>query len=386
MSDSSSPRPSVQGAGLLARVRSLLDPLHFDGTARDRANNRQFFYDQYVGLLLLYFFNPTLTSLTALRQTTDLDSVQRWLGLQRKVSAGSLSEATGVFDPNLLQGLLADLAHQVAPTALPEDREALRHLTAVDGTLLPVLPQLAHRLWGDAGRLSAKLHLHFEVARSLPVDATVTPAATSEITQFKTRLQPGRLYVTDRGYASYRLLGDILAAGSSFVARLKQDAVFSLVEERPPGPATQAAGVVRDGIVARLGLSPYSQPLPRPVRIVVVQPEPGVGRSDSPLILLTDRLDLPAELVALAYRWRWQIELFFRWLKGVMGCRHLLSHDLDGITIQIYVALIACVLLSAAAGRKPTKRTYEMFCHYLSGWATREELQRHLDSLKTDTS
>lgn len=384
MSNSSSDRPTVQGAGLLARVRSRLDPLRPDGTARDRAHNRQFFYDQYVGLLLLYFFNPALASLNALRQATELDSVQRWLGLKRKVSIGSLSEATGVFDPHLLEGLLADLARQVAPTALSEDREALRHLTAVDGTLLPVLPQLAHALWGDVGRLSAKLHLHFEVGRAVPVDATVTPAATSEITQFKTRLQPGRLYVTDRGYASYRLLSDILAADSSFVARLKQDAVFTLTEERSLSPAAQAAGVVRDGIVSRLGFS-SSAPLPRPVRIVVVQPEPGRGRSDSPLILLTDRLDLPAELVALAYRWRWQIELFFRWLKGVMGCRHLLAHDLDGITIQIYVALIACVLLSASTGCKPTKRTYEMFCHYLSGWATAEELQRHLDSLKPDS-
>jgi len=384
MSNPSLDRPTVQGARLLACVRAQLDPLRFDGTARDRAHNRQFFYDQYVGLLLLYFFNPALTSLNALRQATELDSVQRWLGLKRKVSIGSLSEATGVFDPHLLEGLLAELAHEVAPTALSEDREALRHLTAVDGTLLPVLPQLAHALWGDAGRLSAKLHLHFEVGRAVPVDATITPAATSEITQFKTRLQPGRLYVTDRGYASYRLLGDILAAGSSFVARLKQDAVFTLAEERSLSPAAQAAGVVRDGIVTRLGFS-SSAPLPRPVRIVVVQPEPGRGRSDSPLILLTDRLDLPAELVALAYQWRWQIELFFRWLKGVMGCRHLLAHDLDGITIQIYVALIACVLLSVSTGCKPTKRTYEMFCHYLSGWATSDELQRHLDSLKTDT-
>ncbi len=116
--------------------------------------------------------------------------------------------------------------------------------------------------------------------------------------------------------------------------------------------------------------------------MVVVQPEPGDGRSDSPLVLVTDRLDLPAELVALAYRWRWQIELFFRWLKCVLGCRHLLSHDLDGITIQVYVALIASVLLGAAGGRTPTKRTYEMFCHFVSGWATAEEVPRHLDGLK----
>lgn len=357
----------------------MLARLHDDGTARDRAGNRQLFYDQYVGLLLLYFFNPTLTSLNALRQATDLDNVQRWLGLPKRISIGSLSEAAGVFDPDLLRGLLAELASQVAPTARPDDRDALRHLTAVDGTLLPVLPRLAHTLWGDAGRLSAKLHLHFEVGRGIPVDATVTPAATSEIAQLKGALRAGRLYVTDRGYASYRLLADILAAGSSFVARLRGDAAFHGPEREVPA-AARVAGVVRDVTVDRLGVGP--QVLGRAVRVVVVQPEPGQGRSDTPLVLVTDRLDLPAELVAQAYRWRWQIELFFRWLKCVLGCRHLLSHDLDGITIQIYVALIASVLLGAASGSKPTKRTYEMFCHFVSGWATADEVQRHLDGLK----
>lgn len=373
-------RPPIQGAAPLARIRTLLARLHDDGTARDRAGNRQLFYDQYVGLLLLYFFNPTLTSLNALRQATDLDSVQRWLGLPKRVSIGSRSEAAGVFDPDLLRGLLVELAGQVAPTATPDDRDALRHLTAVDGTLLPVLPRLAHTRWGDAGRRSAKLHLHFEVGRGIPVDATVTPAASSEIAQLRGALQANRLYVTDRGYASYRLLADILAAGSSFVARLRGDAVFRGTEQAVPAVA-RAAGVVRDVTVDRLGVG--ADVLGRAVRVVVVQPEGGDGRSDTPLVLVTDRLDLPAEVVARAYRWRWQIELFFRWLKCVLGCRHLRSHDVDGITTQIYVALIASVLLGAAGGGTPTKRTYEMFCHFVSGWATAEEMQRHLDGLKT---
>ncbi len=253
MRDTTTTRPAIQGAAPLARIRTLLAQLHDDGTARDRAGNRQLFYDQYVGLLLLDFFNPALSSLNALRQATELDSVQRWLGLPKRISVGSLSEAAGVFDPDLLRGLLADLARQVAPSARPDDRDALRHLTAVDGTLLPVLPRLAHTLWGDAGRLSAKLHLHFEVGRGIPIDATVTPAASSEIAQLQGALQAGRLYVTDRGYASYRLLADILAAGSSFVARLRGDAAYRGAE-RDVTAAARAAGVVRDVTVDRLGV------------------------------------------------------------------------------------------------------------------------------------
>ena len=86
--------------------------------------------------------------------------------------------------------------------------------------------------------------------------------------------------------------------------------------------------------------------------------------------------------MALAYRFRWLVELFFRWLKCILGCRHLLSECIDGVTIQVYVAIIVSLLISLWTGRKPTKRTYEMICLYLSGWASEEELAAHIESLK----
>ncbi|MEZ5941662.1 MAG: transposase [Planctomycetaceae bacterium] len=95
------------------------------------------------------------------------------------------------------------------------------------------------------------------------------------------------------------------------------------------------------------------------------------------MILATNARDLPAELIAVAYRYRWQIELFFRWLKCVLGCRHLLSHCESGVTLQVYAAVIASLLISLWTGSKPTKRTWEMLCHYFSGWATLEELHQH---------
>jgi len=66
----------------------------------------------------------------------------------------------------------------------------------------------------------------------------------------------------------------------------------------------------------------------------------------------------------------------------MLGCRHLLSHDPVGIEIQAYCAIIACMLISLWTGRKPTRRTYEMICHYFVGWATEDELLAHLAKLK----
>jgi len=101
------------------------------------------------------------------------------------------------------------------------------------------------------------------------------------------------------------------------------------------------------------------------------------------LLIVTDLMDLPAELIALMYRYRWQIELFFRWFKCVLGCKHLLAHSENGITIQVYCALIASLLIRLWTGRKPTKRTFEMICLYFQGWATLEELIEHIEKLKS---
>ena len=76
------------------------------------------------------------------------------------------------------------------------------------------------------------------------------------------------------------------------------------------------------------------------------------------------------------------MELFFRWFKCILGCRHLLSTSANGITIQLYLGIIASLLISLWAGRKPTRRTYEMLCFYFSGWATEEELLAHIESLQ----
>jgi hypothetical protein len=104
--------------------------------------------------------------------------------------------------------------------------------------------------------------------------------------------------------------------------------------------------------------------------------------SDGILRIATNLLDVPAEIIALIYSWRWAIEIFFRFFKHLLGCRHLLSHSQNGIEIQTYCAIIACLLIGLWTGRKPTLRTYEMICFYFCGLASEEELLAHLAKLK----
>jgi hypothetical protein len=387
------PNPAItakdlQGFKYFDMVVPLLARLHDAGTADDKAGNRRLFYDQYVALLLLYFFNPILTSLNALLQASALDKVKKATGCGH-VSKGSFSEAQGIFEASLLEGIIAELVEQVAPVSPPEDLEALEGLTAVDGSLLPALPRMAWALWQDDQHRAAKMHVQFEVLRAIPVRVSVTAGNDSETEQLRKQLQPGRLYVKDRGYAEYQLFQDIIDARSSFIGRIRENAVWELVRERPLSAKAAAAGVLSDRVVW-LGCEQSGKVFKQELRVIEVDTGRLKGvRKPEVLLLATDRMDLDAELVALAYRFRWSVELFFRWLKRILGLRHLIAESANGVRIQVYVAIIASLLLSLWAGKKPTKRTYEMFCLFFAGWATEQELIAHIEKLhqeKEDSS
>jgi hypothetical protein len=373
--------PEVAGFRYLKKFGHLFGSLRGCGTEGDAAGNRRLHYDQYASLILLYSFSPALTSLRGLQQATAAAKVQRATGGGR-VSLGSLSEAAGVFDPELLRPILAHLAEKAVPVVTGKEAEALRGLTAVDGTFFRALPRMAWALWRD-GHKGVKAHVHFDVLRAVPEDVTVTVAACSEIAELEKTLKPGRVYVTDRGYGCYRLFAAIRKAGSSFLGRVQDNAAFEVGRERPPTPEARRAGVVRDVEVKRLGSDHHKDELKgEPVRLVWVD----TGKNDEDgervvLLLCTDRLDLDAELVALGYKYRWWVELFFRWLKCILGCRHLLSNQPGGVAIQIYLALIASVLVSLWMGHKPTKRMYEWLCLYFQGVVSEEEMHAYLLTL-----
>lgn len=370
----------LQGFKYFEMISDMLGRLHDVGTSRDRAGNRQLFFDQYSTLMILYFFNPTVTSLSGVQQFTTLEKVQRMCGV-RPTSMGSLSEAARVFDPAALEPVIAELAARAGqlPEAMPAAKEAaLAGLIAVDGSLLKALPRMAWALWQDATHRAAKMHVAFSVFAHTPMAASVTSGNGSERDELRKLVQPGGFYVADRGYADYSMFRDFDEQGVRFLIRIQENSAYEVAEERTLTKEDREAGVVEDLILRRLGTEKHNSLLKRPLRLVKIEG----SEPNHVWLLVTNALDLPAELIMLAYRFRWQIELFFRWLKCVLGCRHLLSHSQQGVTLQVYCAIIAALLIALWTGSKPNKRTYEMICHYLSGWATLDELENHLRKLQ----
>lgn len=369
-------------------LSGLLERLHEVGCQRDRAHNRILHMDQYVSLLLLYMFNPICVSLRALQQASELNKVQRMLGCAR-ASLGSLSESARVFDSDLLKDIIAELSdHLPNVSKIPGFDEKKGVLTAVDGTLVEAVATMAWATW-QTDRNGIKVHTQFEILKGVPVGMDVTDANGNEKTVLSLNLQSNRIYVMDRGYAKYSLFREIIQVKSSFVCRIRDNAIWQEIQDNPVSEKALGQGVVFDKTVT-LGGGTAKTTL-TPIRLIGVQCTPNVKQHHTVrggpeqgeiLWIATDRFDLEAETLATIYKRRWTVEIFFRFFKHVLGCRHLLSDNQNAIELQVYAAIIACMLISLWTGKKPTLRTYEMICWYFSGMAGADELLAHIARLQ----
>jgi hypothetical protein len=331
----------------------------------------------YLSLLLFGLLNPVLDSMRGLCAASSLGRLRDDLGV-RRVSLGSFSEFQAVIDPSLLEKVLAGLVEEQrrvsrADSALKPRDQSL--LMAVDSTVWKVLPRMAWAYWRhqNGAQNAVRLHVKFNVHDDAAVEATLAGAKSCERAVLLQSAKAGEFYVGDRYYgANLGGFEALRARGCAFIFRLQDDVIFeSAAPEYELSAADRAAGVVFDGRV-HLGRGKKHPPV-RLVRIVI---------DGGDLLLVTTQKpeDFSAELVAATYRKRWQIEMFFKWLKCILGCRHWFAESERGVRVQIYCALIAALLLARSVGRRPGKRIMEMLAFYMSGYASLEELMAAIES------
>ena len=386
----------VQGLTCLRKIRPLLSRLRKVGTERDRAGNRRLFMDQYCALILMSLFSPMIQSLRDLQRACALDKVRKRLGVSR-VSLGSLSESVAIFDPEPLKEIAAELGHRIRSRPDRRFDPVGQQITAVDGTVIETVKRVAELSWtpkANGKHLSAyRLHTHFEVLSGKAVRIDATPANTKgdadERAVLERKVEADRCYVLDRGYISYRLWNAINTAKSSYVCRASDRTVATVTHAKELTEADRAAGVISDKIV-ELGWKARHRPRPdRTMRLIRVAVKPHESyrgmqgpHCDGVLRLVTNRLDLPAELIAEIYRLRWVIEMFFRTFKQLLGCGHLFSDKHNGVEIQAYCAMIVCMLILIYTGEKPNRAMYQMVWYYLVGLASLKELEAFIRSRK----
>lgn len=378
----------VAHAALLRRAMELFAGLKGVGTERDRAGNRRLFFHEYCSWVLFYAMTPAVESLRALQEASDLQALQQALGL-RRFSLGAFSEAPAVFDAELLEPIAAHLALQLEAKALdPRLKELWCSVHLVDSTLLRTLPKLMQTFYRQNrdGQPHHAWRVHLELQLGLPVPErmTLSGAHGRERDTLARHLRGGCCYVTDRGYQSVPLANQIHAAGSRYACRVREDLVFTVVEDLPVSPEDREAGVLADQIVL---IAQGRKPQPdHQVRLVTlkqalhlkrIKRKPGTKQlSTGKLLVLTNFRpeEASAAVVGLVYQYRWTIEVFFRFLKQVLGLRHLLGQRPEAVRVQLYCVAICCVLLELWTGERPDLPTLRMVQWYLLGIASVQEL------------
>jgi IS4 transposase len=231
---------------------------------------------------------------------------------------------------------------------LPQAHRGLRRATAdavrlIDSTSVRLSSLSDGWATFSVDVFGAKAHLVYDPNADRPVYFAVTPANVNDITAAKAMpIEPGVTYVYDLGYYDYGWWAELDEVGCRFVTRLKKNTPFRVVKEnRTP----KNSNILSDRIghlPARLANS-RNNPLQVPVREITVIIDTG-----KPLRIVTNDLDAPAEEIANLYKQRWQIELFFRWVKQTLRIRHFIGVSENAVRIQIAVAMIAFLILRMA--------------------------------------
>ena len=352
-------------AAFRARVLPALEQSPLQASEGDPRRNLHAL--DYFCALLLAMFNPLIGSLRALAAVSHSKKMRQVTAAP--FAASSFSEGQHLFAPKILSRTVRQLVQEVHAKGLgqegdPRVRQALKTLTAVDGTIWRAVNRM---VWAPAAGhgQAVRLHLQFSVFDQTPQEWTITPANRCEREIFSQHLQAGAFYVADRLYAGrHDFLEELRLAGADFVFRLNNNTILEPVgPERPLSPADRKAGVVWDRLM-RLGVHGQG-PVLRVVRLEV---------GGEVFHLVTSREDLEAELIGLIYRQRWQIELFFKWIKTILNGRHWFAESPAGVELQLYSVLICALLLMLWTGQRPNKRMIEALRFFQMGWLDEEDL------------
>jgi hypothetical protein len=367
-----SPRSTISEKEL--RHWKLLEPFHqllqqsvvqhgLPSTWRDP--QRLLTQSQYLSLVLFGLLNPVVRTMRGLCAASQLPRVQEQV-CGRPVSLGSFSEAQHVIEPEVLEQVFQALSAEVQGRG-GDARLAQRPWQIVDSTLWEALPRMAWAQWRTQGtrQQAVRLQVQFHLLEEKPLRALISEGRRCERALWRSQWERGAAYVGDRYFSQdYSLLAELTAQDCHYVLRLRSNTVIQVEQELALSAADRACGVVRDAWM-RLGSRARTR-----VRVVWVQTPKEM------LLLVTNQTpqQLSAELVALLYRHRWTVELFFRWVKCILGQRHWLAESPQGVALQIYLALIGALLLQLYTGHRPNKRQMELLQLYLLGWADDADL------------
>lgn len=331
----------IRSASCFAQVLSLVDRYGFDRAVRDLDAERGAkgfrSWDQFVAML---FCHPG--SADSLREicgglSTALGRLVH-LGLREAPKRSTLAYANTHGPWQLYEAMFHQVpgrCHEVAG----QKRRPFRFknpLRLLDATVIDLCLEVFDRARFRRTKGAIKLHLQLQDRGCLPCWALVTEGRTHEVRVAQAlSFEPGTVVVMDRGYTDYAMFGRWTEQGVFFVTRMKANAQYEVVHTIPGGN-----GIVRGEEWVRLsGMA--ARECPHVLRRIRVWD----AKNEREIVLLTNQRTLVALTVAKIYRYRWQIELFFKTLKQNLRVKTFVGTSENAVKTQIWTALIAMLLL-----------------------------------------
>ena len=292
-------------------------------------------------LCLMY---AQLTRRSGLRDLVACLNAQRsrlyHIGLRGPVTRSTLADANERRDYRLFEALGQRLI--ASALTLYEDADLGLGLSgpvyALDSTTIDLCLSLFP--WADFRQTKAaiKAHVLLDLRAAIPVFVSLTSGKVHDVKILdQLTLPTGSLLVADRAYLDFKRLYRLNSLSVGFVLRTKANTLTQVCGHRP---ILDQPGVVSDQmvmLVTPLSLVGYPDPLRR---VVFVDPE-----SAKELVFLTNRFDLAATTIARLYKHRWQIELFFKWLKQNLAVKHFFGNSVNAVKSQIWCSICAYLVV-----------------------------------------
>lgn len=324
-----------------SRFDRIVEKYGADELARKLTTKRQF-------IALLYGQFSGSTSLREIVSGMESHETRLYHLGAAAVRRSTLSDANTIRPWQVFSELFGQMLEQAHRGLRRASKDAVR---LIDSTTLR-LSSLSDWAAFSTDFSGAKIHIVYDPKAELPVYFAVTPCKVNDITSAKVMpIEAGATYVYDLGYYDYGWWAELDAAGCRFVTRLKKNTPLRVAHENP---VTGNSNILSD----RIGHLPQrlarnrTNPMQEAVRELRV-----INDAGKELRIVTNDLDSPAQEIAELYKQRWQIELFFRWIKQVLRIKHFIGISENAVRIQIAVALIAFLILRLAAALQQAVRS-----------------------------
>lgn len=363
VSETSTCSPSF--ASLIAPIEGQLPHIT---PLESRSNRPLRFSFKHQMRALIYYHTEAFTSAQDLLQATENDPLARHLivpeaGLGQSTFYEANQSRGAVQMIQLLDRLSKKVAKRLTMT-LPE----LGRLKAIDGSLIEATLSMD---WADytATVNKAKVHMGFDLNRGIPRKMELTPGKAGErpfVSQF---LEVGETGVLDRGYQDHGRFDRWIDEGKHFVARLKNNTRYEIIEELP---FDKGSGIF---FFAKVHLGDEAHRTQHELYLV------GFRSRGKRYLVVTDRADLTANEIAFIFSLRWEIETFFAWWKQHLKVYHLISRNEHGVLLQLLAGLITYLLLvlyfEVEYGERPSIARLRQLRWQMRHEAVRQEARGH---------